>query len=445
MEQELAEKKHYLSAFDQCAKARRGSQARWLESIRREAMDRFSELGFPTIRDEEWRFTNLASLRKIPFLPSPPEFDGATRERIASAISESPQGHRLVFINGHYCPELSAAASSGKGVRAGSLKEVLGNDPESLRPHLARYAAHRDHAVMALNTAFMEDGGFLYIPEGLVLKEPIVLLFVSTAGKNPTMSFPRNLIVADRSSEANILEWYTALDSEVYFTNSVSEIVAGENSVLRHYKLQQESLGAFHIGTVQAHLSSNSSFLSCSIALGGALVRNEINGVLDGEGIECVLNGLYMIAGRQHVDNHTRIDHVRPRCNSRELYKGILDGHARGVFNGKIYVHKDAQKTDARQTNKNLLLSPDALIDTKPQLEIHADDVKCSHGSTIGQLDQDSLFYLRSRGIGLEDARRLLTYAFASDIIGGVQIESVRCRLDRLLVSRLGEQSQDSL
>jgi Fe-S cluster assembly protein SufD len=262
-------------------------------------------------------------------------------------------------------------------------------------------------------------------------------LFVSTTHEKPTVSHPRNLIVVDNDSQATIVESYVGLENDVYFTNVVSEIRGGENAILTHYRLQQESQEAFHIATVQAHLRRSSNFSSHSIALGGALVRNDVTAALAGEGSECTLNGLYMVTGHQQVDNHTRIDHEKPHCRSRELYKGILDGKSKGIFNGKIFVHKAAQKTDAKQTNKNLLLSEDAVINTKPQLEIYADDVKCTHGSTIGQLDQDAMFYLRSRGIGLQAARRLLTYAFASEIITQIKIEPVRTQLDNLLTTRL--------
>jgi len=256
-----------------------------------------------------------------------------------------------------------------------------------------------------------------------------------------TVSHPRNLILAGDDSQTMIVESYIGLNNALYFTNAVTEIVAGENAVVAHYKLQRESEEAFHISTVQASLNHSSNFSSHSIDLGGALVRNDVNAVLDGKGIECTLDGLYMVAGRQHVDNHTRIDHVKPHCSSRELYKGVLGGRSKGVFNGKIYVHKDAQKTDAKQTNKNLLLSEDAVINTKPQLEIYADDVKCTHGTTIGQLDQEAIFYLRSRGIDLEAARGLLTYAFASEMIGRIKVEPVRAQLEHLLLARLRKDS----
>jgi Fe-S cluster assembly protein SufD len=261
------------------------------------------------------------------------------------------------------------------------------------------------------------------------------------AGKEATVCHPRNLIVIGRGGQATIVENYLGVEGELYFTNAVTEIVVGENGVGEHYKVQREGGKAFHIATLQACLERNSNFSSHSISLGGALVRNEVNAVLDGEGGECTLNGLYMVGGGQHVDNHTRIDHVKAHCNSRELYKGVLDGKSRGVFSGKIYVHEGAEKTDAKQTNKNLLLSEDAVINTKPQLEIYADDVKCTHGTTIGQLDQEAIFYLRSRGIDLEAARGLLTYAFASEMIGRIKVEPVRAQLEHLLLARLQKDS----
>jgi Fe-S cluster assembly protein SufD len=332
-------------------------------------------------------------------------------------------------------------------VKAGSLATALNSDSALVEPHLARHAGYQDHPFVALNTAFLQDGAFVSIPRGKAVERPIHLLFVSTHDRRgtATVSHPRNLILAGDDSQAMVIESYIGLNNALYFTNAVTEIVAGENAVVAHYKLQRESEEAFHISTVQASLSHNSNFSSHSIDLGGALVRNDVNAVLDGKGIECTLDGLYMVAGRQHVDNHTRIDHVKPHCSSRELYKGVLGGRSKGVFNGKIYVHKDAQKTDAKQTNKNLLLSEDAVINTKPQLEIYADDVKCTHGTTIGQLDQEAIFYLRSRGIDLEAARGLLTYAFASEMIGRIKVEPVRAQLETLLLTRLPEGSQPAM
>jgi Fe-S cluster assembly protein SufD len=265
--------------------------------------------------------------------------------------------------------------------------------------------------------------------------EPIQLVFLTTPSAEPAVAHPRTLILAGINSQAAIIETFAALEDGVYFTNGVTEIVLGEGAVLDHTKVQRESKNAFHIATQQVHQARASNITSHSIALGGGLVRNDVNVVLDAEGCECTLNGLYLANGRQHIDNHTRIDHARPHCASHELYKGILDGKAHGVFNGKIYVHQDAQKTDAKQTNKTLLLSEDAVINSKPQLEIYADDVKCTHGATIGQLDEEAVFYLRSRGVGQEEARSLLTYAFANDIISRIKVEPIRAGLEQALLA----------
>lgn len=437
MVQALTEKDNYLADFAWFEQNGAAQGPSWIHRIRKAAISRFAELGFPTPRDEEWKYTSVDPIVKVRFKPAEYERNGLTAETLAPATLGELVSTQLVFVNGRYSRELSSLRSLPEGVKVGSLAAALNTDPAWVEPHLARYASYQDHAFVALNTAFMEDGAFVYIPKDKIVAEPIHLLFVSSARGKPTVLHPRNLIIAGRSSQATIVESYVGLENDVYFTNVVTEIVAGENAVIDHYKLELESEEAFHIATLQSHLDRSSNFSSYSIALGGTLVRNDLNAVLEGEGIECTLNGLYLVTGRQQVDNHTRIDHVKPHCSSRELYKGVLDGRSRGVFNGKIYVHKAAQKTDAKQINKNLLLSEDAMIDTKPQLEIYADDVKCTHGSTIGQLDQDSLFYLRSRGLGLEAARSLLTYAFANEIISHMKIGPIQVQLDHLLTTKL--------
>jgi Fe-S cluster assembly protein SufD len=429
----------YLSNFSRLEDGLAGSGQSWIHSIRKAAISRFAELGFPTTRDEEWKYTSVAPILNVVFKPAGYELNGLNSRTLARVGFGESVGSELVFVNGHYSRELSSPRPLPKGVKVGTLATALSTDRELVEPHLSRYAGTQDHPFVALNTAFMEDGAFLYLPKGKVIEEPIHLLFISTARKEATVSYPRNLIVAEGGSQATILESYMGLEKGVYFTNAVTEIVVGENAGIDHYKLQRESEEAFHIATLQVQQGRSSRFSSHSIGWGGALVRNDINSVLDGEGCECILNGLYLGTGQQHVDNHTRIDHVKPHCSSRELYKGVLDGKARGVFSGKIVVHKAAHKSDGKQTNKNLLLSEDALIDTKPQLEINNNDVKCAHGSTIGRLDEDSIFYLRSRGIGLELARSLLTYAFVSDIIGRIKIEPVRRQLDAILLTRLGQ------
>jgi Fe-S cluster assembly protein SufD len=405
-----------------------------VQRTRRAALRRFSELGFPNQRNEDWRFTNVAPLAKIPFklaARDKSELNLKELEEVACPLGSSV---RLVFINGHFAPELSSARKLPAGVVVDSLAEALQRQSEFVESHLGKYAKYQNQPFTALNTAFIRDGALVSIPRGKVLEDPIYLLFVTTTRGEGSVAHPRNLIVVGENSQVRLVEAYVGLEEELYFTNAVTELVAGENTIIDHYKLQRESQEAFHIGTLQVQQNRCSNFSTHYIGLGGALVRNEIRVVLDGEGCEATINGLYMAGGRQHMDNQTVLDHAKPHCASHELYKGILDGRAHGVFNGKIFVHQDAQKTDAKQTNQTLLLSDDAIINTKPQLEIYADDVKCTHGATVGQLDAEAIFYLRTRGISAEEARNLLTYAFANDIIGRIQIESLRARLEELLV-----------
>jgi Fe-S cluster assembly protein SufD len=431
------EKDLYLANFGQFEKKQAGKDPEWLQRIRQAAVTRFADLGFPTTHDEEWRFTSIAPLTKIPFKrvdTLPKSLPGGTLERFR--IGNWP-GYLLVFVNGHFSKQLSSLGVQPQGVQLGSLAAAFQSNPNCLDSHLARYARYEEHTFVALNTSFFEDGAFVYIPKDTVVERPLHLLFISTAEGQPTVSHPRNLIVAEANSQVRIVESYAGTDNELYFTNAVTEIVAGENAVIDHYKLQRESLQAFHFATLQVQQNRSSNFSNYSIALGGGLVRNDVNTVLDGEGCETILNGLYVISGQQHVDNHTRIDHAKPHCSSRELYKGILDQKSRAVFNGRIIVRPGAQKTDSKQTNKNLLLSEEALANTNPQLEIYADDVRCTHGATIGQLSADALFYLRARGIGLETARNLLIYAFASDMTSRVKVEPLRAELEKLLFLRL--------
>lgn len=427
----------YLSDFERFEKNGAVKGPSWVQQIRKAAISRFAALGFPTTRHEEWKYTSVAPLVKVRFQPAVYERNGLTADRLAPITFGEVWCAQLVFVNGHYSRELSFFRSLPDGVKAGSLAAALHADPALVEPHLARYASYQDHPFVALNTAFMEDGAFVYVPQGMVVEEPIHLLFVSTACGKSTVSYPRNLIVVGPESQATIVESYVRLGNDVYFTNAVTELIAGEHAVIDHTRVQLESPEAFHMATLQVQQGCSSTVVSHAIALGGALVRNEVNAVLDGEGGDCTLNGLYLVTGQQHMDNHTQIDHVQAHCTSRELYKGVLDGRARGVFHGKIVVHKTAPKTDARQTNKNLLLSSDALIDSKPQLEIFNNDVRCTHGSTIGKLDQDALFYLRTRGIDTEAARRLLTYAFVSEVLDRIKVESLRVRLEERFGAQL--------
>jgi len=429
----------YLSSFAQLQKELEGKQPAWLGRIRKAAILRFSDLGFPTSRQEEWKYTEVAPIRRTLFRPAAYELDGLSTERLTGLTFCNLQCPRLVFLNGHYSAELSSLKGLPKTVQVQSLAEVLKQSPDLVKPHLTRHARYEDHPFVALNTALIQDGALVHVPKGEVLQEPIHLLFLSTAAEEAVAVHPRNLILVDDNSQVTIVESYIGLHKGVYFTNSVTEIVAAENTVVDHYKLHQESKKAFHIATMQVYQDRSSSVRTFNATLGGKLTRNEVNVVLDGEGAECGLEGLYLISGRQHVDNHTRLEHAKPHCDSREMYKGILDEKATGVFHGRIVVRPGAQKTDSKQTNNNLLLSDEALINTKPQLEIYADDVKCTHGATIGQLDPDALFYLRSRGIDQTTARSLLIYAFASQVVNRIKVEQVRTELDEYLFSWLPE------
>jgi len=431
----------YVSSFRALERELAARDPKWLFRTRQEAIQSFARLGFPTVHHEDWRFTNLAPLAKTMFQAAPDETDSWGAEKHLAALERAlpgGAGTRLVFVNGYYSERLSSGFSSLKGglasgVEAGNLASLLKDKDGAVEAHLARYADYRVHPFTALNTAFWRDGAYLRFAKGTVTARPVHVVYVSTSDEVPLASFPRSLIIAERESQVTVVESYVGLGRGVSFSNAVTEIVAGENAVLDHYKLQHENAASFHIGALQVYADRAANTASCSISLGGALVRNEVIAVLDAEGAECALNGLYLARGRQHVDNHTTLDHAKPHGASRELYHGILSGSATAVFNGRIIVRPGAQKTDAIQRNRNLLLSPDAVIDTKPQLEIYNNDVRCTHGATIGQLDPEALFYLRSRGIGAAEARDMLVYAFAADILGRIKPGDVRTWLEQAL------------
>ena len=427
----------WLTGFAQFEKTAAGRSYPWLSAVRRDALARFAEAGFPTMRDEDWRFTNVAPIADASFTPSRPGMNGITAGRLGSFILSEIDCCNLVFLNGFYSSDLSTPGALPKGVRAGSLAAALQSEPKKLEPYLARHAGSKTNPFVALNTAYMMDGGFIYLPPETILHKVIHLLFITTAEAGMTVSYPRNLIVVGGSSQVSVVESYIGPQGGAYFTDSVTEIVAADSAVVAHYKVQRESDAAYHVGSMHVTQEESSNVASHSISLGGSLVRNDIAAVMNGEGGELALNGLYVTRNYQHVDSHTSIDHAKPHCNSRELYKGILDEHSSGVFKGKILVRPDAQKTNAKQTNKNLLLSKDALVNTTPQLEIFADDVKCTHGATIGRLNDEQLFYLRTRGVGEDAARALLTYAFASDVIAAVKIKPLQCQLDLVLLARM--------
>ncbi len=429
---------HYLGQFARLKAALPGRRLPWLARRREAALAAFAGGGLPTLRDEDWKYTSVARIEKGGFGLLP------LAETAANTVSAGeiealtlPGTQRLVFVDGRYAPTLSSPEQLPAGVTVASLAAVLERDPERLRQWLDGPRRDPPAGFAALNAACMADGAYIHLAAGAVMETPIHLLFV--ARKTNLATHSRNLVVAEPGSRACIVEHHAALGVTGYFTNVITDIVVGQDAEIKHYKLQEESTTAFHIAAVNADLAQGSRFASSSFALGGALARVDITVGLNAEAAECVLDGLYMADGHQHLDHHTRIDHAGPRGTSRELYKGVLSGAARAVFNGKVIVHAGAQQSDASQTNRNLLLSDDAEIDTKPQLEIWADDVKCSHGATVGQLDAEQIFYLRSRGIDDGAARAMLTYAFAAEMVERVALVPLRARLDGLLRERLSQ------
>lgn len=438
----------FLTEFERSLQDAKGVQPAWLLALRREALRSFEAQGFPTRHDEEWRFTPLSGLLDTPFVPagidhSRPVDEEQFTEATTSRLYPSKPLHRLVLLNGRTSQldaKFAIRQDLPERVVVASLAEAISTHPQQVQPYLGQLARYDKQPFTALNTAFIEDGFFVYIPRNVVVETPILLLHVTNTPGEPIVSHPRTLIVAEEGGQATIIESFVGAGETTYFTNAVTEIAVGANAQIDHVKLNYESREAFHIATSQIELQRDARFTSHSFTLGGEFVRNDINAGLRDENIVCTLNGLYLGRDRQLVDNHTAIDHAMPHCESHELYKGILDGRARGVFNGKIFVRLDAQKTDAKQTNQTLLLSDQAQINTKPQLEIFANDVKCTHGATVGQLSAEAVFYLRSRGIGQEEARALLTYAFANDLINRVPFEPVREALERDLLEQLARQ-----
>ncbi len=419
----------YADAFGTMVPSTGGS---WLPELKRAAFDRFSTLGFPTTRNEDWHYTSVTPIAEKTFRPlgagkSP---SGLSSTDIAAlAIGES-SWHRLVFVNGRFEPGLSAYAGLPAEVSVLTLAEALKSAPEIVAERLGKLAAWHDAPFTAMNTAFVQDGVVILLPKGVVVDEPIHIVHVADGNAEGGAIFPRLLVVAEELSQVAIVESHVATTGSSYFTNAVAEIEVGAGARVHHYKVQRESTSAFHVGTVQVSQARDSVFHSFSFASGAALSRTNIYTRLGGEGAETRLNGLYMVDGTQHADHQTFVEHLAPNCASRELYKGILDGASHGVFNGKVYVDPIAQKTDGKQTNHALLLSETAKVDTKPQLEIFADDVKCTHGATVGKLDHMSLFYLKSRGVGAENARSLLTYAFAAEVLELIEIDALRVGLE---------------
>jgi Fe-S cluster assembly protein SufD len=438
----------YFEAYNELLAQGQAHEPVWLRQLREDGWARFSAKGFPTTHDEDWRFTNLAALARTPFRRAARgEASVAARQvepyRVAGAACQ------LVFVNGHFVPELSDAQNLPAGIEVCALRRAIDCGLEACAPggieqHLGRYADMERDVFAALNTALWDDGAYVRIRRGVSIEQPVHLLYVSCGAGAAIMTHPRTLIIAEEASQSAVVEDYVSIGGEAGFSNAVTELVAGEGAVFSHFLVERENLASFNVSTLRMEQARNANVASHSVLLGGALVRNNVHPVLDGEGAECLINGLFVGEGAQHLDNYMLVEHASPLCNSRQFYNGILAGRARGVFHGRIIVHKDAQKTDAKQTNRNLLLSDDARIDTKPQLEIYADDVKCTHGATIGQIEEEQLFYLRQRGLAKADARNLLLYAFAAECLDRMHEGAARELVEKLIQQRLHELAQST-
>jgi Fe-S cluster assembly protein SufD len=433
----LDPRQHYGEDFGRFERALGAAAPGWLKALRKDAFARFAELGFPSTTQEEWRYTNVAPIAERAFEHASDGVGELSREDVEHSSFPVYACSLFVFVNGGFAPRLSAPRALSGSPYVESLARVFEHAPERLEPQLATLASYDAASFVALNTAFVHDGALVQVPANVTVEAPIHLVYLSLGDHAPRVSYPRTLVSIGPGSRATIIEDYVSLGVDPGFTNAVSEVRLASNAQLDLVRLQREGSHHFHVSDVHVELARDSRFSAHDFSLGGALVRKDVSAHLAGEGAECTLDGLYVASRRELVDHHTLIDHARPHGTSRELYKGILSGAARGIFHGRIVVREGARKTDAHQTNKNLLLSRDAEVDSKPQLEIAADDVKCSHGSTIGQLDETSLFYLQTRGIDAPSARRLLMRAFASEVTSRIRQEPLRDEIEEILLGRL--------
>ena len=429
---------HYLADFKQLQNIKKDD---WFSKQRQSAFNIFQESGFPSTKKENWKYTDVKPIAKNLFSNIANGNIVINDDEIDAILFKELECIELVFVNGAYSEKYSNIKNLPNELTIKNMANALVDDEDFLKKHLSQYANDDSSSFTALNTAFIQDGAYINVPSDLILERPISITYISKDNSNVFATHPRNLIFMGENSKATIIENYIGIDDTNYFTNAVTETSLSQGASLEHYKIQQESSNAFHIGNLNTSQDKDSRFESHSISIGGALVRNDINAQLNEEGAEIMMNGLYMTDNAQHIDNHTRVDHFKPHTQSNQNYRGVLNGKSRGVFNGKVVVHPQAQKIEAYQNNANLLLSDDAEIDTKPELEIYADDVKCNHGATIGQLDNDMLFYLRSRAVDEQTARSLLTYAFADEIINNISFQSIKNKLEHLIIGRLPDSS----
>ena len=440
LQQPPAVQDKYLADFQALQSSMAGGQPEWARDVRHRALARFGEMGFPTSRrgNEKWKYTNVAPVANQTFeYPSVPKEVESNPQAVRRLGPWDNDWVSLVFIDGHYCGTFE---SHPNGLKTSNLAEAFrgtGSVQDVAEKHLARYASFEDDAFTALNTAFVKDGALVHCPEGHSASSPVHLLHVATNRTDATVSHPRTLIVADPNSKLTVVESYIGLSRSPYLTNAVTEIAVGDGARVEHYQLLMDSPGAFHVGSTRVYQRRDSTFTSTGLFRGAAVARNDLSVVLDNEGSSCTLGGLYMTSGTEHIDNNINVDHAKPHTTSRLYYKGILDGSSRAVFGGTVLVREGAQKADAQQSDKNLLLSDDAEVNSKPSLLIYADDVKCAHGATAGHIDEDALFYMRSRGLDLPTANRLLVHAFANEIIEGIQLQAFREYVDRMFLNAL--------
>ncbi len=429
---------HYIAEYEKTADLLPGQSIAWLKALRADALTHFSENGFPSLREEEWRYTNVSAIEKKLFLPQLTAQTAETDDaffndyRLEGALT-------VVLINGRYSKQHSSLEGLDEDISVLSMTDALAQNPDLIEQYLSKAVSIEEHSFVAFNAAWFSDGLFIHIPAKKVVDKPIQLLHVVTQGD--CLSTIRNILVVDEMAEVNVIETFVGVDN-AYLTASVTEVFVAQNACLTLHKMQIEGDKAYHFGGTYVKQARNARFNHHNFAFGGLLARNDMHTDLD-TASECDLNGLYLGIKRQHIDNHTRINHLKPHAISRELYKGVLNQRSRGVFQGMVYVAEDAQKTDSAMNNRNLLLSNDAEADTKPQLEIYADDVKCAHGVTVGQLEEKSIFYLQARCIDEETARNMLTFAFANEMVDKVKLDGLREKLLEQLLKRFPQVSVD--
>ena len=436
-------KESFLNNFKDFENHLNGESNTDFHKIRQDAIKNFSELDFPDRKNEEWRYTNISPLLQQNF-SLPNSHKNLEKNDVSNYILKDIDAYVMVFINGKFSTDHSQLINIKNGIKIRSIEECIKNNDKELLQHFGKYVNYKNDIFSSLSTAFTTDGAFISIEDNCIVDKPIYLLYLTIAENVAIQTQPRNLIVAGKNSQLTVIEQFSSMDNSTYFTNTITEIILQEYSVIDHIKLQEESKNAFHIARMEIDQEKSSNFTSHLVSIGGKLSRNDLNSTFNDEGSEAMLNGLFLIEDDQLFDVHSFIDHAKPNCNSHEHYKGILDDDSHGVFNGKIMVRKDAQKTNAFQENNNILLSRNSLINTKPQLEIFADDVKCSHGATIGQLDNDAKFYLKSRGIGEEASKVILLHAFASDVVNHIKIDAVKNYAEEIITEKINERKKEN-